>query len=206
MRKIVGVLNDCDLASLASRRSPLGNERTGAIPFMAIDLLGADGQDGEVKHLYRHDMESFIWAFIWVSCQYKSGQPRSPGPLDVRAKVDASRCVETKRSFLANPQVPDDMDNNGKVLVMNVVIFLRHRLNTRDGFKIAKQIAQWALGDAKPSTSMKQLKDEIERLDGNLVEESEDVVFANFTLQIGVHKEAIEAKVLQTKVVCRGLS
>ncbi|KAF9232204.1 hypothetical protein BU15DRAFT_35323, partial [Melanogaster broomeanus] len=59
-RTVVGVLNDYDLASLASQKNPLGNERTGTIPFMAIDLA-ADGQDGKVKHLYRHDMESFIW-------------------------------------------------------------------------------------------------------------------------------------------------
>ncbi|KAF9230681.1 hypothetical protein BU15DRAFT_31356, partial [Melanogaster broomeanus] len=36
------------------------------IPFMAIDLLEAPGQDGKVKHLYRHDMESFIWVFVWI--------------------------------------------------------------------------------------------------------------------------------------------
>ncbi|KIJ05885.1 hypothetical protein PAXINDRAFT_20885 [Paxillus involutus ATCC 200175] len=56
-----GVLIDFDLASLATS---VGNGRTGTIPFMAINLLEG-GQDGKVKHLYRHDMESFIWAFIW---------------------------------------------------------------------------------------------------------------------------------------------
>ncbi|KAF9236381.1 hypothetical protein BU15DRAFT_31016, partial [Melanogaster broomeanus] len=65
-RTVVGVLNDYDLASLANGKSPLGNERTGTIPFMAIDLLEPDGQDGKVKHLYRHDMESFIWVFVWI--------------------------------------------------------------------------------------------------------------------------------------------
>ncbi|KAF9235693.1 hypothetical protein BU15DRAFT_37173, partial [Melanogaster broomeanus] len=64
-------LNDYDLASLASQKDPLGNERTGTIPFMAIDLLEAPGQDGKVKHLYRHDMESFIWVFVWICFQYK---------------------------------------------------------------------------------------------------------------------------------------
>ncbi|KAF8838545.1 hypothetical protein BDN67DRAFT_864940, partial [Paxillus ammoniavirescens] len=55
-REIVGVLNDYDLASLASRTSPVRNERTGTIPFTAIDLLRCPGQDDQVKHLYRHDM------------------------------------------------------------------------------------------------------------------------------------------------------
>ncbi|KIJ09868.1 hypothetical protein PAXINDRAFT_42733, partial [Paxillus involutus ATCC 200175] len=71
---VVGVLNDYDLASSASSANPLGNERTGTIPFMAIDLLNADGQVGKVKHLYRHDMESFIWVFVWISIQYKDGK------------------------------------------------------------------------------------------------------------------------------------
>ncbi|KAF9245413.1 hypothetical protein BU15DRAFT_34896, partial [Melanogaster broomeanus] len=64
--KVIGVLNDYDLAPLTSSENPLGYERTGTIPFMAIDLLDANGQDGAVRHLYRHDMESFIWVFIWI--------------------------------------------------------------------------------------------------------------------------------------------
>ncbi|KIJ13613.1 hypothetical protein PAXINDRAFT_44426, partial [Paxillus involutus ATCC 200175] len=68
-----GVLIDFDLASLATSVNPLGNRQTGTIPFMAINLPEG-GQDGKVKHLYRHDMESFIWAFIWFCCQYKDGK------------------------------------------------------------------------------------------------------------------------------------
>ncbi|KAF9241604.1 hypothetical protein BU15DRAFT_36436, partial [Melanogaster broomeanus] len=63
---LMGILNDFDLASLTTSDKPLGNERTGTIPFMAIHLLRQNGQDGKVKHLYRHDMESFIWAYIWL--------------------------------------------------------------------------------------------------------------------------------------------
>ncbi|KIK72565.1 hypothetical protein PAXRUDRAFT_836425, partial [Paxillus rubicundulus Ve08.2h10] len=74
--KVVGVLNDYDLASLASSQTPLGNKRTGTMPFMAIELLATDGQDGKVEHLYRHDMESFIWVFIWIYLQFKNGQRR----------------------------------------------------------------------------------------------------------------------------------
>ncbi|KAG2087336.1 hypothetical protein BD769DRAFT_484882 [Suillus cothurnatus] len=56
--KRMGVLNDYDLSSLANDQGPRGNERT--VPFMALDLLTTKGQRGEVKHLYRHDLESFI--------------------------------------------------------------------------------------------------------------------------------------------------
>ncbi|KAF9245400.1 hypothetical protein BU15DRAFT_30386, partial [Melanogaster broomeanus] len=64
--KIMAVLNDYDLASLATSTSPLGNERTGTIPFMVIDFLSDIGQDGELELLYRHNLESFIWVFIWI--------------------------------------------------------------------------------------------------------------------------------------------
>ncbi|KAG1805973.1 uncharacterized protein BJ212DRAFT_1437720, partial [Suillus subaureus] len=64
--KRIGVLNDYDLSSLANDQGPRGNERTGTVPFMALDLLSVKGQRGEVKHLYRHDLESFIWCFAWI--------------------------------------------------------------------------------------------------------------------------------------------
>ncbi|KAG1765950.1 hypothetical protein EDD22DRAFT_845191 [Suillus occidentalis] len=56
----MGVLNDDDLSSLADDPCPRGNELTGTIPFMALDLLSTEAQRGEVKHLYRHDLESFM--------------------------------------------------------------------------------------------------------------------------------------------------
>ncbi|KAG2131321.1 hypothetical protein DEU56DRAFT_717782, partial [Suillus clintonianus] len=71
--KLMGVLNDCDLSSLANVPGPQGNERTGTVPFMAFDLLTARAQRGEVKHLYRHDMESFVWVFIWICFRYSNG-------------------------------------------------------------------------------------------------------------------------------------
>ncbi|KAG2352318.1 hypothetical protein BDR07DRAFT_1204184, partial [Suillus spraguei] len=62
----MGVLNDYDLSSLIDDQGPRGNERTGTVPFMALDLLSAKAQRGEVKHLCRHDLESFMWVFIWI--------------------------------------------------------------------------------------------------------------------------------------------
>jgi len=96
---VVGVLNDCDLTSVVSSPGRLGNERTGTIPFVAIELLRPDGQAGEVEHIYRHDMESLIWVFVWLCFQYKDGKSNH-GPLDVWAKVDASLCVTKKLAFL----------------------------------------------------------------------------------------------------------
>ncbi|KAG1852710.1 hypothetical protein F4604DRAFT_1686554 [Suillus subluteus] len=49
--KLMGVLSDYDLSSLANDAGPRGNERTGMVPLMALDLLTEEGQRGEVKHL-----------------------------------------------------------------------------------------------------------------------------------------------------------
>ena len=100
---VVGVLNDYDLASLKGD-PPLGNERTGTIPFMALELLSPNGQNGKVKHLYRHDLESFIWVLVWLSLQYKDGEKVKRGPIEDWAKMNADKCYSAKWHFLRNPQ------------------------------------------------------------------------------------------------------
>ncbi|KAG1799527.1 uncharacterized protein BJ212DRAFT_1251972, partial [Suillus subaureus] len=59
-----GILNDFDLSS--TQDSPSGQEHTGTVPFMAIELLMKEAIEGQVKHLYQHDAESFIWVLTWV--------------------------------------------------------------------------------------------------------------------------------------------
>ncbi|KAG1730062.1 hypothetical protein EDB19DRAFT_1832147 [Suillus lakei] len=67
----IGVLNDFDLSS--TRDTPSGQERTGTVPFMALDLLTKEAINGQVKHLYQHDAESFIWVLTWVCICYEDG-------------------------------------------------------------------------------------------------------------------------------------
>ena len=45
---IIGVLNDYDLSSM--RDTPTGTERTGTVPFMAVDLLTQEALQGKVAH------------------------------------------------------------------------------------------------------------------------------------------------------------
>ncbi|KAG2338117.1 hypothetical protein BDR05DRAFT_969566 [Suillus weaverae] len=71
--KLISVLNDYDLSSLANVVGPQGNESTGTVLFMVLDLLTAEAQRGEVKHLYRHDLESFMWVFAWIFLRYRQG-------------------------------------------------------------------------------------------------------------------------------------
>ena len=48
--RIVGVLNDFDLAVLASSAAQSSKERTGTLPYMANDLLQSRGRP--IAHLY----------------------------------------------------------------------------------------------------------------------------------------------------------
>ncbi|KAG2753919.1 hypothetical protein P692DRAFT_201228671, partial [Suillus brevipes Sb2] len=50
--RYIGVLNDFDLSS--TRDTPSGQERTGTVPFMAIELLTKEAIEGKVQHLYQH--------------------------------------------------------------------------------------------------------------------------------------------------------
>ena len=61
----VGVVNDFDLATWV-HHSATNNDRTGTIPFMAIDLLDG-GLDHLTPRLYRHDMESFVWVLAYIT-------------------------------------------------------------------------------------------------------------------------------------------
>ncbi|KAG1805969.1 uncharacterized protein BJ212DRAFT_796838 [Suillus subaureus] len=102
--KRVGVLNDYDLSSLADDPAPRGNERTGTVPFMALELLSAQGQRGEVKYLYRHDLESFMWCFAWICLRYENGAllPVKSRRLDDWATSGAVTCGMLKLYFLNN--------------------------------------------------------------------------------------------------------
>ncbi|KAG1748234.1 hypothetical protein EDB19DRAFT_1685186, partial [Suillus lakei] len=99
--QFISVLNDFDLSSI-KQHGPRGFERTGTVPFMALDLLMPEAIAGEVEHLYYHDAESFIWVLTWICLRYEGGKLLSIGrPLDKWLTVDAMGCYEKKTSFLA---------------------------------------------------------------------------------------------------------
>ncbi|KAF9461562.1 hypothetical protein BDZ94DRAFT_1136602, partial [Collybia nuda] len=65
-RKEKGVLADFDLAAFWDTPDKRGGERTGTVPYMAIDLLGEEYSNGKKERLYRHDVEAFFWVLVWV--------------------------------------------------------------------------------------------------------------------------------------------
>ncbi|KAG8917850.1 hypothetical protein FRC02_002828 [Tulasnella sp. 418] len=81
--RVMGVLNDYDLSTLTPPgcdQGPTGTDRTGTLPFMALDLLQPEALAGEVEHQYRHDFESFIWVLTWIAHRYQGGEeiPKAP--------------------------------------------------------------------------------------------------------------------------------
>ncbi|KAJ7679237.1 hypothetical protein DFH06DRAFT_1415212 [Mycena polygramma] len=65
--KVYEVLNDFDLAEFydPAERPPSSKQRTGSKPYMAIDLLVPDPP----QHQYRHDLESFLYVIVFLTCQ-----------------------------------------------------------------------------------------------------------------------------------------
>ena len=73
-----GVLNDWDLCRIRTDAGVQhrGSERTGTVPFMALDLLTPEYFDGSKLPLYRHDLEGLIWILPWVFLQFEGPKIR----------------------------------------------------------------------------------------------------------------------------------
>ncbi|KAG1730180.1 hypothetical protein EDB19DRAFT_2027536 [Suillus lakei] len=97
--QFIGVLNDYDLSSF-KRDGPSGLERTGTVPFMAVNLFMPEAIAGKVEHIYAHDAESFVWVLTWICLRYEGGKLLSkPRPLEELLKVDALVTAEKKTHF-----------------------------------------------------------------------------------------------------------
>jgi serine/threonine protein kinase len=140
--RLIGVLNDYDLSSLANLVGPQGNERTGTVPFMALELLSESAQRGEVKHLYRHDLESFIWVFTWICLRYRQGVllPRRLRPLDEWATLGAVACGKDKLSWLNGlpASVPSDIHPCVRRFLVQCLILLKNDMHRRIGLRVEK--------------------------------------------------------------------
>ncbi|KAG0699202.1 hypothetical protein DFH29DRAFT_833949 [Suillus ampliporus] len=141
---LVGVLNDYDLSSLATTQGPLGNERTGTVPFMALDLLSPESQRGKVQHLYRHDLESFIWVLVWVCLRYRQGVllPRETRLFDEWATTDAVTCGKKKYYVVGNfsRYEPSDIEPRIWNLVVECVRVLQQDAYRREALGLQHRL------------------------------------------------------------------
>lgn len=93
-----GILNDWGLTHV--RVKNVGTERTGASPFMALDLLCKGHWEGRVTRFYRHDLEELIWVLPWVILQF-NGKERQSYQLQSWSTYDYDHCRINKNDFLA---------------------------------------------------------------------------------------------------------
>lgn len=89
---------------LTNDLGPRGSERTGTVLFMVLDYLTDEGRRGEVKHIYRHDLKSFMWVFAWIflrSFQERGLRLAESRHFDGWTTLDAATC-RTKKFYLLN--------------------------------------------------------------------------------------------------------
>ena len=111
----VGVLNDFDLARFESQAGASGQDNTGTLPFMALDLLSEEGLRGEVPRRYRHEAESFTWCLICLclaTMASSSGKnfTMDPHPLpewfgNWKISRDAKKGLEWREHDHSNPSL-----------------------------------------------------------------------------------------------------
>ncbi|KAI0781943.1 hypothetical protein C8Q75DRAFT_869848 [Abortiporus biennis] len=94
----IDTIHDFDLSTSGGGNGPTGRSHRGTQPFMAMDLLKEAGRKGDIPHLYRHDLESFIWLLVWYSKPRKGTRGR---PLDINcwATGTAENCGKDKNAF-----------------------------------------------------------------------------------------------------------
>ena len=139
-----GVLNDWDLSRRRVTDGPTrsGAERTGTIPFMAIDLLSQDALDRKVPRLYRHDLEGFIWVLVWVFLQYE-GCKRVQDTLEEWRSGNLKNCRAAKLEFLSNPASYHAVPSWRKEwdMTMGLLDWLETERSARVAVKIAERQA-----------------------------------------------------------------
>ncbi|KAG2750149.1 hypothetical protein P692DRAFT_20953951 [Suillus brevipes Sb2] len=112
---------------------------------MALDLLTEEGQRGEVKHLYRHDLESFMWCFAWISLRYdnKVLLPWGLRPLDEWATADAVTCCKKKGHFQSDGKRPATLkdDSAWMLILTSMNVLFQRKLQSRLRLQSANALA-----------------------------------------------------------------
>ncbi|KAH9478326.1 hypothetical protein JR316_0008779 [Psilocybe cubensis] len=97
-----GVLSDFDLSLLQWELRVIGTDRTGTVPFMAIELLSKKYWEGKIHRFYHHELESFIWILAYVCLLYDRGIRKKNAAVDSWRTSDYGVCRMEKRDFYGN--------------------------------------------------------------------------------------------------------
>ncbi|KAJ6459441.1 hypothetical protein C8R47DRAFT_994570 [Mycena vitilis] len=133
---VYGILKDFDIAATEWPFS--SKHRTGTRVYTAADLL----VDDPPKHLYRHDLESFLYVFVFLTCEIDGSDLGSWHTLGMKALRDNKFAVFKEKEF------PPQKSECGKFLLW--VILLRalflDGFSNRDKHVSARRVAQLGAG------------------------------------------------------------
>ena len=76
---------------------PAGFSNTRTWIFMAEELLDDGAMAGEVRRVYRHEVEAFIAVLIWIICRYQDGKLRAGNPLGHWIQTSYLECSAKRR-------------------------------------------------------------------------------------------------------------
>ncbi|KAG8819410.1 swr complex subunit [Serendipita sp. 399] len=96
--KVHGVLIDFDLASTGDERTD-NHQRTGTLPFMAIQLLRDPGLRGEATHHYFYDMEAFFWVAVYTTATFHKGKPVQSSPYVIWSEIHPNQLWKEKLAW-----------------------------------------------------------------------------------------------------------
>lgn len=99
-RPTVGVLIDLDLAAqnqMYGTNVPIPAKRIGTVPFLATELLNPSLP---FQHLYRHDLESFVYVLAWILSNYADGEAIDTDELRGWYHGPLEQMAAAKRGFL----------------------------------------------------------------------------------------------------------
>jgi len=96
MNDDAGVLNNFYLANMRGSEWPGETERTGTMPFMALDLLTKNAWAWKIDRLYRHDCELFVWVLLWICSRYDNGAEIKDPPFNELITSDFLQCYAMK--------------------------------------------------------------------------------------------------------------
>lgn len=124
-----GVLCDYDL-SISRRKSRVpGTDRTGTVPFMAVDLLTHKYWNGDIVRLYRHEFEAFLWILPFVFLRYQNGEPQRKTPVEGWMTSNYITCTQQKTHFCSGSA----LDENRELC----------QLDFRDHWMLAEELLVW---------------------------------------------------------------
>ncbi|KAF8215492.1 hypothetical protein K438DRAFT_1660184 [Mycena galopus ATCC 62051] len=141
---VYGVLNDFDLALCLNDETPsTSKQRTGTKPYMAIDLLVPDPP----YHLYRHDLESFLYVLVFLTCQIEGSTLAKWEDLAMEELNHRKNTAITKNDF---PPTKDHFQRFG-IWIIGISTLFRTGFNNRSSHLATVELAKLIGGALPPS-------------------------------------------------------